>query len=304
VSFENLKLFRDIVQSKSLSRGAEMNGISPSAASQHLQELENRLGITLLDRSTRPLSLTAAGRLYNDLCRDVLRRDDEFRGALDELKIDVEGTVRIASIYSIGLSEMSQLECEFQKRVPHVRLQVDYLRPEKVYEAVAADHVDLGLVSYPEPTREIAVIAWRQEEMALATSPSHPLAHRTSIVAADLQDVEFIAFDEDLPIRREVDRYLKIAGVEVNITMHFDNLQTIKEAIALGSGVSIVPVRILRTEIEQGRLAAVPIAAPGLFRPLGIIHRKKKRFHRAAQSFLDLLQETPLAPVVVPQFSL
>jgi DNA-binding transcriptional LysR family regulator len=281
-----------------------MNGISPSAASQHLQELENRLGITLLDRSTRPLSLTAAGRLYNDLCRDVLRREDEFRGALDELKIDVEGTVRIASIYSVGLSEMSQLESEFQKRVPHVRLQVDYLRPEKVYEAVAADHVDLGLVSYPEPTREIAVIAWRDEEMALATSPAHPLARRGSIVAADLQDVEFIAFDEDLPIRREVDRYLKAAGVEVNITMHFDNLQTIKEAIALGSGVSIVPVRILRTEIEQGRLAAVPIAAPGLFRPLGIIHRKKKRFHRAAQSFLDLLQETPLATVPVPQFSL
>jgi DNA-binding transcriptional LysR family regulator len=304
VSFENLKLFRDIVQSKSLSRGAEMNGISPSAASQHLQELENRLGITLLDRSTRPLSLTAAGRLYYDLCRDVLRRDDEFRGALDELKIDVEGTVRIASIYSVGLSEMSQLESEFQKRVPHVSLQVDYLRPEKVYEAVAADHVDLGLVSYPEPTREIAVIAWRHEEMALATSPSHPLAHRGSIVATDLQDVEFIAFDEDLPIRREVDRYLKSAGVEVNITMHFDNLQTIKEAIALGSGVSIVPVRILRTEIEQGRLAAVPIAAPGLFRPLGIIHRKKKRFHRAAQSFLDLLQETPLTTVPVPQFSL
>ena len=140
--------------------------------------------------------------------------------------------------------------------------------------------------------------------MALATSPTHPLARRESIVAADMQSVDFIAFDEDLPIRREVDRYLKAAGVEVNVTMHFDNLQTIKEAIALGSGVSIVPVRILRTELEQGRLAVVSIAAPGLYRPLGIIHRKKKRFHRAAQAFLDLLQETPMASAAVPQLSL
>ncbi len=293
MGFENLKLFRDIVQAKSLSRGAELNGISPSAASQHLQELERGLGIGLLDRSTRPLSLTAAGRLYNDLCRDVLRRNDEFRGALDELKIDVEGTVRIASIYSVGLSEMSRLEAEFQNRLPHVRLQVDYLRPEKVYEAVAADRVDLGLVSYPEPTREIAVIPWRDEEMFLAASPLHPLARKTAVLPSDLDGVDFIAFDEDLPIRREVDRYLRSFGVEVNITMHFDNLQTIKEAIALGSGVSIVPARILKTEIEQRRLAAIPIAPPGLFRPLGIIHRKKKKFHRAAQSFLDLLQEIP-----------
>lgn len=300
MGFDNLVLFRDIVQTKSLSRGAELNGISPSAASQQLHELEKGLGVSLLDRSTRPLSLTPAGKLYHDLCRDVLRRNDEFRVALDELRIDIEGTVRIASIYSIGLSEMSQLEAEFQQRLPHARLQIEYLRPEKVYESVTADRVDLGLVSYPEPTREISVIAWREEEMVLATAPSNPLAARESISAADLQGVDFIGFDQDLPIRREVDRYLRVAGVEVNFVMHFDNLQTIKEAIELGSGVSIVPARILRNELAQGRLAAVPIASPGLVRPLGIIHRKKKRFHRAAQSFLDLLQETPVQPVSVP----
>ena len=243
MGFDNLVLFRDIVQTKSLSRGAELNGISPSAASQQLHELEKGLGVSLLDRSTRPLSLTPAGKLYHDLCRDVLRRNDEFRVALDELRIDIEGTVRIASIYSIGLSEMSQLEAEFQQRLPHARLQIEYLRPEKVYESVTADRVDLGLVSYPEPTREISVIAWREEEMVLATAPSNPRAARESISAADLQGVDFIGFDQDLPIRREVDRYLRVAGVEVNFVMHFDNLQTIKEAIELvEEGVDVAPL--------------------------------------------------------------
>jgi DNA-binding transcriptional LysR family regulator len=296
VSFEHLQLFRDIAAHKSLSRGAEMNGVSPSAASQHLHELERSLGTVLLDRSTRPLCLTTAGRLYHDMCRDILRRRDEFDAALGELKINVEGIVRIASIYSVGLSEMSQLESEFHRRHPHVKMQVDYLRPEKVYEAVASDRADLGLVSYPEARRDIAVIAWRQEEMVVAAAPSHPLARRSAVEPRDMAGLDFIGFDEDLPIRRDVDRYLRSQDVEVNVVMHFDNLQTIKEAIALGSGVSIVPARILRAEIEQGRLAAIPIAAPGLFRPLGIVHRKKKRFHRAAQSFLELLQETPAAP--------
>jgi DNA-binding transcriptional LysR family regulator len=188
---------------------------------------------------------------------------------------------------------MSQLEAEFLRRQPQVRLEIDYLRPEKVYEAVAADRADLGLVSYPEPTREIAVLPWRKEEMVLACAPSHPLAARSAITPDDLEGLDFVAFDEDLPIRREVDRYLRSFGVEVSIAMHFDNIQTIKEAVAIGSGVSIVPAKILSAEVQIGRIAAVRIAEPGLFRPLGIIHRRKKRFHRAAQAFLDLLQESP-----------
>jgi DNA-binding transcriptional LysR family regulator len=117
------------------------------------------------------------------------------------------------------------------------------------------------------------------------------LAARTEIVPADLEGVDFIGFDDELPIRRDIDRFLRENHVHVNYTLHFDNLQMIKEAVAHGSGVSIVPVRIMQTEIVQGRLLPIPIVAPELFRPLGIIHRRKKRFHRAAEAFLELLRE-------------
>jgi len=278
-----------------------MNRITPSAASQQINEVERALGVSLLDRSTRPLSLTAEGRLYNDMCRDILRRRGEFLAALDQLKAEVEGTVRVAAIYSVGLSEMSDLEAEFHRRLPLAHLEVEYLRPEKIYEAVAADRVDVGLVSYPEPTREIAVVPWRSEQMVLATHPTHPLATHDQIYPHDLNGVDFVTFDDDLPIGRDISRYLRVHGVEVTTTMRFDNIQTVKEAVILGSGVSIVPARILQAELADGRLCAVPLSEPGLYRPLGIVHRKKKRFHRAAQAFLDLLQETPaaeLAPVI------
>ena len=290
MAFDQLKLFKDIGQTRSISRGASLNGISQSAASQHVMELERSLEVPLLDRSTRPLTLTPAGRLYFDLCRDVLRRKDEFDAAIGQHKHLVEGTVRVASIYSVGLSEMTRLEQEFSQRYPQARLQVEYLRPEKVYEAVETDQVDLGLVSYPEPTRQIAVIPWLREQMVVAAPPSHPLAGRLAVAPADLSGHDFVGFDEDLPIRREVDRFLRDRSVEVNVVMHFDNLQMIKEAVALGSGISIVPARILQTEIEQGRLAAIPIDAPELFRPLGIIHRRKKQFNQATQTFLELLR--------------
>jgi DNA-binding transcriptional LysR family regulator len=295
LNYESLKLFKDIAQSRSFSRGAAMNSVSQSAASQHVQDLEKSLGTQLLDRATRPLAVTPAGHLYADFCRDVLRRKEEFEVALDRLKVEVQGTVHVASIYSIGLSEMAQLQEEFSRRQPHANLSVEFLRPEKVYESVLADQADLGLVSYAEPSREITVIPWRQEEMLVATAPDHPLARRTQVLPEDLNGLEFIGFDEDLPIRREVDRFLKEKGIEVTRTLHFDNLQMIKEAVAHGAGISILPARIMRDEVMQGRLVAIPIAASKLFRPLGIIHRKKKRFHPVAQAFLELLQEKPSA---------
>ena len=298
MDFDHLKLFRDIAHHKSVSRGAALNDISQSAASQHLQELERRFGLTLLDRSTRPLAVTETGRLYLDMCRDILRRREEFDAALDRLRNEVEGTVRVAAIYSVGLSEMSSLEQEFSRRHPDARLEVEYLRPEKVYEAVATDRADLGLMSYAEPTKEVEVLPWREEQMVVAVSPYHPLAEKPEIALDDLAGIDFIGFDEDLPIRREIDRFLRDNQVHVNVTLHFDNLQMIKEAVAHGSGVSIMPARVMEAEITQGRLVPIPIAAQELYRPVRIVHRRKKRFHRAAQAFLELLQEQPatLAP--------
>lgn len=301
MNYENLKLFRDIAQTHSFSRGAAMNGISQSAASQHVQELERAFGAELLDRSTRPLVVTPAGKLYGEFCRDILRMKDDFEAALQRLKQEVEGTLRVASIYSVGLSEMVGLEHEFARRQPEAKLEVEYLRPERIYDAVLSGEADLGLISYPEARRDLTVIPWRREEMVLAAAPSHPLAgHKAPISPHDLNGVDFITFDDDLPIRRHMDRFLKEHGVEVNVALHFDNIQMIKEAVAHNVGISIMPARTMQDDIEQGRLVAVRIADSTLFRPLGIIHRKKKRFHRVAQAFLDLLREEPaLQPAAV-----
>jgi len=154
---------------------------------------------------------------------------------------------------------------------------------------VGNDAADLGLVSYPQSSREIAAIPWRDEEMQVAAPPDHPLAAREKVLPEDLEGQDFIGFDEDLSIRREIDRFLRAHGVTVNTTLHFDNIQMIKEAVALGPGISILPARTMQAEIAQGRLVAVPLDAPDLVRPVGILHRRHKKLNRAAQGFLELL---------------
>jgi LysR family transcriptional regulator, transcriptional activator of the cysJI operon len=297
MTLEHLKLFRDIAHARNVSHGAAVCNVSQSAASQYLHETERLFGVQLLDRSTRPIELTEAGRLYYEFCRDVLRRREEFEESLDKLKGRMKGTVRVAAIYSVGLSDMSRLERELSRRMPEAVLQVEYLRPEKVYDAVLTDQADLGLVSYAESNREITAIPWREEKMMVAAAPSHPLASRKTLDLADLAQQSFVAFDDELRVGREVKRYIRDSGAQLNVVMHFDNIQTMKEAVVLGSSISIMPVRVLRNDIEQGRLVAIPIAGCTLVRPLGIIHRRRKTFNRATRTFLELLlQEAALEP--------
>lgn len=295
MTYETISLFRDIAQTRSFSQGAALNGIGQSAASQQVQDLERTLGILLIDRSRRPLVVTRAGQLYAEFCRDALRRKQEFEAALSQLKQQVEGTVKVAAIYSVGLTEVAQIEREFAERRPEARIEIQYLRPEKVYDAVLQDEADIGLLSYPEQSREIRVIQWRREEMVVAASPYHPLAGRGPIRASDLQGLEFVSFDDELPIRRDIDRFLREQGVSVIRKVHFDNLQMMKEAVAHRVGVAILPARVMLDEMAQGRLVAIPMEGAELYRPLGIIHRRKKQFTTVAQAFLDMLCEKPSA---------
>jgi DNA-binding transcriptional LysR family regulator len=291
VNVANLRLIRDVAHLRNVSKAAKMHQLSQSAVSQQIREIERELGVELFDRGTRPLTVTPAGKLYVDYCRDVLRRHDELEAAVARLQNQVNGTARLAAIYSVGLSEMSEIEERFQKRFPEGELHVSYLRPERVWRAVEDDEADLGLMSYAESSREIVALPWRDEEMVVAVAPDHRLAKRRSIPAPALEGEAFIGFDDDLPIETQIERYLREHKVNVEIALHFDNLQMIKEAVAHGAGVSIMPKRVMREDLAHGRLVALRLHPAELYRPVRIIHRRRRVFNEVTKGLLALLQE-------------
>src|SRR5258708_4094616 len=207
--------FSDIAENRSLSKAAEQNANSQPAATQHVRDLEKRLGATLLDRTTRPVGITGAGQLYAQLCRDILLRTADFDSALEELRSGGLPPVRVASIYSIGLSEAPRLREEFSRLMPGVPLHIDFLHPAEVYKQVLSGQVDLGFLSYPEARRGLKVVNGRNEQMTVALYPGHIFASRRKLLPADLEDQSFVAFDSDVPIRRELDRFFEEANVRV-----------------------------------------------------------------------------------------
>lgn len=291
MTLSNLRLIRDVANHQSVSKAAKLSELSQSAASQALQEVERELGISLFDRSRRPLLLTPAGKVYLDYCRDVLRRHDVLQTELATLRHQTDGKVRIAAIYSVGLSEMSRIEERFADRFPDAEMDVQYLRPDRVWEAVVNDEADLGLMSYAESSRDVIAIPWRDEEMVVAVAPDHPLARRNGITAIALAGTNFVGFDDDLPIQQRIDRYLKDHRVEVEMVLRFDNIEMIKQAVAHGVGISIMPERVMREDMLQGRLMALRFQPAELFRPVRIVHRRRKAFSEVMTGMLELLQE-------------
>ena len=289
VTIAQLKVFRDIALSRSISQAAELNQISQSAASQSLKSLEKLCGAGLIDRERRPLRLTDAGEIYLDASRDIVRRYEELEASLSTHKRENGSVVRVACIYSIGLSEMARVREEFENVHPGARIQLEYMRPDKIYEALEQDRADLGLVSYPAATRELRSIPWRLETMVLVCHPSHPLAGQSSIRPSGLARTDFISFDRGLQIRRALDRFFREHGVQREVAYEFDNIQMIKEALSLGQGVSILPERTVRQEVAQGRLVAIPIEAEGLVRPVGILLQRRKKLSGMGERFIDFL---------------
>lgn len=291
MTLTNLRLIRDVAHCQSISKAARLSAMSQSAVSQAVQEIEREISVQIFDRSTRPLTVTPAGKLYIDYCRDVLRRQEEFETSLKKLKMETDGRVRLAAIYSIALSEMSEIEANFARVFPQANLDVSYLRPERVWAAVENDQADLGIVSYAESSRDVVALPWRDEEMVVAAAPHHSLAKLQTVSAKDLSGTAFVGFDEDLPIQNQIERYFREHRVTVDTTLRFDNLVMIKQAVAHGSGVSIMPKRVMRDDIAANRLVARHLEPPELFRPVRIIHRRRKSLNQVASGLLELLMD-------------
>ena len=294
-----LKIFCDVARHRSFSQAALINHITQSAVSQTVSQLEDRIKVQLVDRSTRPLQLTPLGQSYYEGCKKLVEQFDELEERYHVLEADIRharveiaGNVMVAAIYSVGLSDMGQYTQRFQAELPKAQVHIDYLHPDRVYERVLDGSADLGLVSFPKKMANLAAVAWREEEMVLSCAPSHPLASRLALLLSDLNSQRYVHFDKNLVVRRRVDRFLRKQKVAVDVVAEFDSIENIKQAVAINAGVALLPEPTIRQEVKTHTLVGVPLYGCRFVRPLAIIHRRGHRLAAAAKRFMDLLLET------------
>ena len=291
MDIEAVRLLLVIAETGSFSKTAERCFISQSAVSQRIQSLEVEFGQKLVERGKgRPgAHFTEAGQLLLDGARELVTRADALRRELSEVGDTVAGSLRVGTVYSIGLHALTPALTRYLAEYPQVNLHLEYLRTDRIYEALANGAIDCGIVACPREKPPFSVIPLGDEEMVVIAPAGHALADSKAVPVKRLHDLPFIAFDPDIPTRHLIDDLLQKSGVTVQIVQAFDNIETIKQAVEIGLGVAIVPEATVRREKADGVLTVRPFEGISLKRPTGVVLHRGRTRRRALLRFLSVL---------------
>ena len=290
MQIESLKVFCDLAETESFTKAAQINGVTQSAVSQQISSLERQFKSLLIERSKKKFRLTREGQVLYDYSKQIMQTYDSLFSRLQEIKDIVSGTIRVATIYSVGLHDLPPYLKKFLKAYPTVNVHVEYRRSNQVYEDVLGNVVDLGLVAYPQKDARLEVVPLRRDMLVLICHPDHPFAKVRSIKLSEIAGQKFIGFEPDIPTRKAIDKILKERSISVQHVMEFDNIETVKRAVEIDAGIAIVPHGTIVQEISNQTLVEVKIEGEEFFRPLAAIHKKHKVLSPAIKQFLTVLK--------------
>ena len=290
MQIESMKVFCDLAETESFTRAAQINNITQSAVSQQISSLEKQFHSLLIERSKKKFRLTREGQVLYEFSKQIIQTYDSLQSRLQEIKDIISGTIRVATIYSIGLHDLPPYLKKFLKAYPTVNVHVEYRRSNQVYEDLLGNVVDLGLVAYPSKDSKLEVVPLRKDMLVLICHPSHPLARNKTIKLSSVAGQRFIGFEPDIPTRKAIDKILKDQNVEVHHVMEFDNIETVKRAVEIDAGISIVPQGTITQEVSKQTISEVRIEDAEFYRPLAAIYKKNKVLSPAIRQFLSILK--------------
>src|SRR5882672_9944451 len=246
MQIESLKVFCDLAETESFTKAAQINNVTQSAVSQQISSLEKQFKSLLIERSKKKFRLTREGQVLYEYSKQIIQTYDTLHNRLQEIKDIISGTIRVATIYSIGLHDLPPYLKKFLKAFSTVNVHVEYRRSNQVYEDVLGNVVDLGLVAYPTKDPKLEIINLRKDKMVLICHPQHPFAKEKSIRLKQLAEQKFVGFEPDIPTRKAIDKILKDNNIHVQTVMEFDNIETVKRAVEIDAGISIVPEQTVK----------------------------------------------------------
>jgi DNA-binding transcriptional LysR family regulator len=292
MQIESLKVYCDLAETESFTKAAQINGVTQSAVSQQISSLERQFKSMLIERSKKKFRLTREGQVLYEYSKQIIQTYDLLHSKIQEIKDIISGTIRVSTIYSIGLHDLPPYIKKFMKSYPTVNVHVEYRRSNQVYDDVLSNVVDMGLVAYPNKDARLEVVPLRKDKLVLICHPHHPLAKAKSIKLGALAGQKFIGFEPDIPTRKAIDKILKDRNIEVQHVMEFDNVETVKRAVEIDAGISIVPLGTVAQEISKQTLAQVQLEDSEFYRPLAAIYKKNKVLSPAMKQFLTIVKES------------
>ncbi|MCK0767760.1 LysR family transcriptional regulator [Chromohalobacter canadensis] len=282
---QSLQAFLAVADYGSFSLAAEQLHLTQPAVSKRIAGLEGQVGAQLFDRLNRRVTLTEAGRTLLPRARQILVMFDDSRRALSNLSGDVSGSLTMATSHHVGLHRLPPLLKAYTQAYPDVRMDMRFLDSEQAYQGVLDGDLELAVVTLaPVPDPALTVVPVWIDQLRFVCGHEHALAGHDTLALSALSD-----YDAVLPGHLTFTRGIVVEtfardGLQVNVSLSTNYLETLKMMVAIGLGWSVLPESMIDDDIKL-----MPIEHRPIQRPLGYLFHKSRTLSNAARAMIEML---------------
>lgn len=288
---QSLQAFLAVAETQSFSRAAEQLHLTQPAVSKRIATLEDLLGTRLFDRIGRRIALTEAGNVLLPKAQRILFTVEDSRRALANLSGQVGGKLTLATSHHIGLHRLPPLLKQYTQRHPEVALDLHFLDSELAYQGVMDGTLEMAIVTLaPHPVEQLQVVELWRDRLCFVCAKDHPLAQRSRaddklLSLAELCEVNCILPGAKTFTRTLIGQRFEEAGLNLPVSMSTNYLETLKMMCGVGLGWSLLPEKMLDSE-----LVALPVDTAPIHRPLGYLVHNNRTPSNAARKMIEQLE--------------
>lgn len=284
-----LEIFSIVVQTGSFSGAAERLLLTQPAVSQHIQDLEASLGTRLFDRGRRGVMLTPAGETLHDYTRSILRLLAEAEAAVTDVAQLAQGEVSVAATPGVSVYYLPDWIQSFRASYPNLTIHSQTSITPEIVAALREGKIDIGLVEgelHSGGAEGVGILELENVEQFVVVGPSHPWWGRETLVCADLNGQSFVMRPRNSQTRLWLESRFQAAGTSVKVAAEFDNVESIKRAVARGMGISVLPGYAIAGEVEGGILAGLRVTDKPMERTLKLLWNDEHPLSPVARAFV------------------
>lgn len=299
-TLQQLRLFEAVARNQSYTRAAEEIHLSQPAVSIQVKRLEEQIGMPLFEKIGKRIFLTQAGQELFDACKDIFSRMERLESALDDLRGEVAGPLKIG-VVTTAKYILPHLLGGFLRRYPKVEPHLKVSNRARIIERFDENTDDIYILGYSVQDRDAEDRPFLDDELVVFSSPNHPLAGRKKIPLDALTTERFLFREHGSGIRKNLEDFLESHGVSITPYMELGSGEAIKQAVMADIGIGMLSSLSLRLELETKRLTVLDVIGLPIKRQWRVVYPRGKRLSLAAQKFIEYLEEN--AKELLPCYS-
>ncbi len=287
MDFDQLETFLEVAKHLSFSRAAEKRFRTQPAISAQIRAMEEEVGAKLLDRSGGKVSMTAAGKVFQEYAERALESRRSVITSIAEMQHIPRGEVVVGANEGTCLYVLPEVFAEFKRQYPGVGVNIDRMESAKVLESVIANSVDFGVVALPVLDKRLTVVPIHKDELVIIAPPDHPLA---ALKKAEMSEVAPypLLVPETGRTRDAIEQAFHDLGLKPTVSMELDSSELLKRFVEAKVGIGFIARSNVREDVRDGRLVAIPFAETVIRRDVALVFRKDKALSRAALAFIEI----------------